>query len=64
MLRGAVDAWWSRERQEGAWATGDGDVREMADKLGMGIGDEGKLRVNARIAVETMKGGFRPSEHF
>ncbi|KLO14041.1 hypothetical protein SCHPADRAFT_967202 [Schizopora paradoxa] len=67
-LRNNVAEWWERERTEGEWATSDDEVKELAAKLGMDLadGDEGNepgaLRKRARMAVEGLKGAFRPSD--
>lgn len=58
-LRDASRDWWARERREGAWGTQDGDVIRMAEQLGLGIEEGGRLRASARMAVETLKAAFK-----
>lgn len=59
-LRDKSGKWWEQERREGEWGREDETVRRLADKLGLGYdGDDGKLRSTAKIAVESLKNGFR-----
>jgi hypothetical protein len=73
-LRLRSGAWWANEREEGAWVREDPGVQRVADRLGLGFGgagdgeedrkdgmEEGKLRVNAKMAVRSLMGGFVPS---
>jgi len=72
-LRASAGDWWEQERKEGEWVREDEGVQRMAEKLGFGYGDgtetenneedgggEGKLKRNAKIAVEALKNGFKP----
>lgn len=63
-LRAAAEAWWERERTEGSWGSSDAQVREIAEKLGLGVEERGALRSRAHVAAEALKGGFKPSEYF
>ncbi|KAG6331828.1 hypothetical protein ID866_7258 [Astraeus odoratus] len=64
-LRDRVLRWWSRQAAEGEAALHDENVQRTADKLGLGFakadgpdggGEEGKLRLQARRVVETLRG--------
>ncbi|KAL4073681.1 hypothetical protein J3A83DRAFT_4091696 [Scleroderma citrinum] len=64
-LRDRAVRWWSQQAAEGEMAMRDETVQRTADKLGMGFmertspdGEDGKLRVQARKVVESLKGLF------
>jgi hypothetical protein len=74
-LRDTAGDWWNKERKEGEWGREDEDVQRMAERLGFGYTDqtgienggvgssrEGKLKSSAKLAVEALKTGFKPSE--
>jgi hypothetical protein len=74
-LRDTAGDWWDKERKEGEWGREDEDVQRMAERLGFGYTDqtgienggvgssrEGKLKSSAKLAVEALKTGFKPSE--
>lgn len=65
--------WWEEEKREGDWVRSDEGVQNMAEKLELGFrgntdrkeGEsqrDGKLRANAKRAVEMISTGFAPSE--
>ncbi|KAG1849671.1 hypothetical protein DFJ58DRAFT_716896 [Suillus subalutaceus] len=55
--------WWSRKKREGDAGREDEAVQRAAQKMGLGFadaesGEEGKLRMSARMAIESLKGLF------
>lgn len=73
-LRASAGDWWEQERKEGEWVRKDEGVQRMAERLGFGYRDgtgtqndgggivgEGKLKRNAKVAVEALKSGFQPA---
>jgi len=72
-LRERAGKWWEEDKREGEWVRSDEGVNNMAEKLGLGFWEDkdgteeegrkdGKLRSNAKMAVEMLKSGFTPSE--
>jgi len=60
-LRERAVRWWSREKKEGDASREASSVQKAAEKMGLGYadaegGEEGKLRMSARRAVESLKG--------
>ena len=71
-LREAAGDWWEQERKEGKWGREDADVQRVAERLGFGYGNgsrtendgegiigEGKLKSNAKMAVDALKDVFK-----
>jgi hypothetical protein len=76
-LREQSEDWWEEEKIKGGWIREDDGVRRVAERLGLGFdegdqrGDvvpngeergEGRLRRQARLAVQMLIGAFRPVE--
>ena len=62
-LRDRSGKWWEQERKEGEWGREDETVKRLADKLGLGYDNtDGKLRRTAKVAVESLKNGFRDED--
>lgn len=61
-LRDRSGEWWEQERREGQWGREDETVKRLADKLGLGYDGDGKLKSTAKIAVESLKNGFRSED--
>jgi hypothetical protein len=70
-LREQSEEWWEEERIRGGWIREDDGVRRVAERVGLGFdeggqdGDggevgEGRLRKQARAAVQMLIGAFRP----
>lgn len=61
-LRERAVRWWARNKREGDAGREDEAVQKAALKMGLGFAnaedDEGKLRMGARMAVESLKGLF------
>ncbi|KAG1730890.1 hypothetical protein EDB19DRAFT_1366513 [Suillus lakei] len=61
-LRERAVRWWAREKRAGDAGRGDEGVKRAALKMGLGYadaeGEEGKLRMSARMAIESLKALF------
>jgi hypothetical protein len=62
-LRERAVRWWTRKKREGDAGRKDEAVQRAALKMGLGFADaedaeEGKLRISARMAIESLKGLF------
>lgn len=61
-LRERAVRWWARKKREGDAGRADEAVQRAALKMGLGFadagGEEGKLRMSARLAIESLKGLF------
>jgi len=61
-LREQAVRWWAREKREGDTGREDEGVQKTVDKMGLGYsesgggGEEGELRMSARMVVESLKG--------
>lgn len=59
-LRERAVRWWERKKREGDAGREDEAVQKAALKMGLGFadaegGEEGKLRMSARVAIESLK---------
>jgi hypothetical protein len=62
-LRERAVRWWARKKREGDAGREDEAVQKAALKMGLGFADaegseEGKLRMSARVAIESLKRMF------
>ncbi|KAG1795380.1 uncharacterized protein HD556DRAFT_1365161 [Suillus plorans] len=62
-LRERAVRWWARKKREGDAGRAGEAVQRAALKMGLGFADaggaeEGKLRMSARLAIESLKGLF------
>lgn len=62
-LRERAVRWWARKKREGDAGREDEAVQKAALKMGLGFadaegGEEGKLRMSARVAIESLKRMF------
>ncbi|KAG2071453.1 hypothetical protein BDR04DRAFT_1098231 [Suillus decipiens] len=61
-LRERAVRWWTRKKREGDAGRKDEAVQRAALKMGLGYagaeGEDGKLRMSVRVAIESLKGLF------
>ncbi|TFK41443.1 hypothetical protein BDQ12DRAFT_677992 [Crucibulum laeve] len=70
--RERAESWWTREKDEGEVIRHDEGVKRTARASGLGYDapgedgatEEGKLKTSAKMAIDALKGGVVPSEHW